>query len=172
MQIFHPEYNRRGYKNDLALIKLTEPIDFVKYPQIGIAPLAAEEDTPFPETCFVIGMGVNETVNFTEVFEIAQFEKLTTELCVKSHGRFDEKKQVCAGQRPDDPKLGSKMTCKGDSGGPLMCLSRRGQNVGLVKQYGIISFVRGACKQTRWQPTFMPRIQFYKPWIDSVIGKH
>ena len=119
----HPQYNRRGYKNDIALIKLNKTIDFVKYPNISVVDMAVDVDKPVSDTCFMLGWGKNETGNVTEVLQVAKYPLLSEEECKSNSKHFNATESICGGPKPTAEVPGYPSTCKGDSGGPLMCLA-------------------------------------------------
>lgn len=109
----HPEYNRRGLKHDLAVIRLNSPIDFKKYPNIETIEVAAEGDKIMGETCYLLGWGANGTSLFTHTLNVARFQILQTKQCFASSHRFNEKFSICAASIPDGDKAGRGRTCKG-----------------------------------------------------------
>jgi len=162
----HPEYNRRGLVNDIALIKLNAPIDLTN-PNINVAQMATPADKWFPQTCFILGWGANETFGYTDILKVAVYSILADKVREATSKKFNSTVSICDGY---DGK-GSPNICNSDSDGPLMCLSYQGQNVGLIKQFGIASYTRGKCDPKVFRPDYFGKVSYYYDWIQSVIKK-
>ncbi|MPC13702.1 Trypsin-1 [Portunus trituberculatus] len=114
--LLHPEYDAITFKNDLAIIILTEQLHFNKYVQpIQLPP----EGVSLPGECMVAGWGPKE-----EAGEEADIPyKITLPIwshddCSKTLEEvFDVTEQmVCAGYED-----GGAGACESDSGSPLTC---------------------------------------------------
>ena len=83
--------------------------------------------------------------------------------CKSKWGRtFSNKTMICAGYiwRKNGPR-----TCKGDSGGPLIC-HENGQAV----LTGVVSFGKRGCTNDR--PKVFARVSNYLRWIRKFMKKH
>ncbi|XP_058510114.1 transmembrane protease serine 9-like [Solea solea] len=158
--IIHPSYDSRSNNNDIALLKLSSPVNFTSY----ILPvcLAASDSTFHNGTdAWVTGWGnkalgepLPSPQNLTEV----QVPVVGNRQCQCSYGRSSiTENMMCAG-----PQAGGKGTCHGDGGGPLVSK----QN-GTWIQAGITSFGLG-CALPNF-PDVYTRVSQYQSWINSHV---
>merc|ERR1712121_262500 len=108
----HEDYNSRTLDNDIAMLKLEQPITFSDY----ISPACvATNDYPAGTTCVVTGWGDQETaVDDTDLQEV-YVPIIDTEVCNRQswyNGAITDN-MFCAGY-PE----GGQDSCQGDSGGP------------------------------------------------------
>lgn len=158
----HEGFDIKKMVNDIALIKLAEPLMFNRYvrpiclPGPGRSgPISRWEQGPPPTTvCTVIGWGVlseggSEPDNLKEV-----------DLHIQPRCTGDnDGKAICAGE-PD----GGKDACQGDSGGPLICRSVSNPEEHYLA--GVVSFGIG-CAKPRESGVYT-RVALYMDWMDLV----
>jgi len=137
----HPDFDISKIINDVALIKLTDPVKFTDHISPVCLPTSQDEELPRAGTnLFTTGWGrVN---NRTDTWELSDNLKqvalplMSTEQCKARNAVnpiFDEKIQICAGF-----DQGGKGICQGDIGGPAMFQTEDGS----WKQVGIISYMQ------------------------------
>ncbi|KAG7504788.1 transmembrane protease serine 9-like [Solea senegalensis] len=158
--IIHPSFDSSSNNNDIALLKLSSPVNFTNY----ILPvcLAASDSTFHNGTdAWVTGWGnkalgepLPSPQNLTEV----QVPVVGNRQCQCSYGRSSiSENMMCAG-----PQAGGKGPCHGDGGGPLVSK----QN-GTWIQAGITSFGLG-CALPNF-PAVYTRVSQYQSWINSHV---
>lgn len=122
------------YKNDVALLKLRDPISFGE----GVQPICLRTDPSWVKAgtnCIASGWGTTENQNDESYSE--QLMELSVPILSTCGSGNDEKfninydVQFCAGYND-----GGKDTCQGDSGGPLACPN----SAGAYFLEGVVSF--------------------------------
>jgi len=158
--IVHEEYNEDELVNDIALLKLKEPIDFENATAIELISAldVAQGDTDPGVIATVTGWG-KSSVNPDEFPEILQ----KVDLPIVSNETAEEvwhftipETQLTAGYR-----AGNKDACNGDSGGPLVVDTDNG-----LKIAGIVSWGSTLCN-TYGSYT---RISSFEDWIRTKTG--
>uniref|UniRef100_A0A3Q2PXT8 Peptidase S1 domain-containing protein n=1 Tax=Fundulus heteroclitus TaxID=8078 RepID=A0A3Q2PXT8_FUNHE len=149
--IIHPDYNSPIFNNDIALLKMSEPVKFTSY--ISPICLAAFNSTFHSGLdSWVTGWG---NIGF-------ELQVVGSSQCKCDYRAIDEDvitdNMICAGFRE-----GGKGTCHGDSGGPLV--SKQGDR---WIQAGIVSFAAG-CSEPNL-PTVYARVSQFENWIKSHIN--
>uniref|UniRef100_A0A3Q2PXE5 Peptidase S1 domain-containing protein n=1 Tax=Fundulus heteroclitus TaxID=8078 RepID=A0A3Q2PXE5_FUNHE len=162
--IIHPDYNSPIFNNDIALLKMSEPVKFTSY--ISPICLAAFNSTFHSGLdSWVTGWGnigfeqpLPSPGNLSEV----EVQVVGSSQCKCDYRAIDEDvitdNMICAGFRE-----GGKGTCHGDSGGPLV--SKQGDR---WIQAGIVSFAAG-CSEPNL-PTVYARVSQFENWIKSHIN--
>ncbi|XP_030591273.1 transmembrane protease serine 9-like [Archocentrus centrarchus] len=158
--IKHPNYNSVTSDNDIALLKLSSPVNFTPY----IAPvcLAASGSTFYSGTnTWVTGWGdTGSGVSLPSPQNLMEVEVpiVGNRKCNCNYGVISiTDNMVCAGL-----SVGGKDSCQGDSGGPLVIK----QNSRWI-QAGIVSFGEG-CASPNF-PGVYTRVSWYQTWINSQI---
>uniref|UniRef100_A0A0C9QGD9 Acrosin n=1 Tax=Fopius arisanus TaxID=64838 RepID=A0A0C9QGD9_9HYME len=156
----HPAYNRATMHNDIALIKLDEPLHFNRWIRPTCLPQNTSNLDPAPQTnCITIGWGstMEHGPDPDDLREV-QVPILTT--CKHLVDRNND--HICAGVSE-----GGKDACQGDSGGPLMC---QHPTSGPSQWYtaGIVSHGEGCARPN--EPGVYTRVSKHKDWIDLVRG--
>ncbi|CAJ1080986.1 LOW QUALITY PROTEIN: uncharacterized protein LOC119010001 [Xyrichtys novacula] len=159
--ILHPNYDSVTSDNDIALLKLSSPVQFTDY--IRPVCLAAGESTFNTGTeSWVTGWGaVQEGVPlpFPETLQEVQVPVLGNRQCNCLNGVGTiTNNMICAGVL-----AGGKDSCQGDSGGPMV--SKQG-NVWV--QSGVVSFGFGCARPNL--PGVYSRVSRYQSWINSLIS--
>jgi len=157
-----------NYKDDIALLKLAEPVPFSDTVQgIDLADLG-EKLAP-GTICNAAGWGAIGFVNnhplrpiAPKVLQEIDVEVANFTIVRKHYPRFVDSKQMIV----TTPKNGEGGECKGDSGGPLVC-----QKNGKPVQYGILSY-GDKCHEV-WKPffAFYSSVSHYRGWINQEIEK-
>ena len=162
--IKHEHYSgsEGGWNNDIALLRLEEPLEFSEnVKKIGLATKSSTlEQGPNAE---VIGFGVTETGKVSTTLQKAKVRLLSSETCKKfSDESFSAKNHLCAANYNE-----KRDACKGDSGGPLITWSSKGDAV-LI---GLVSYGAENCTAFL-SPGFYTRISSYLDWISKKLKKH
>ena len=134
----HPDYNPRTYVNDVAILKLAEPIkaELMKPVTLATDPLMASAGQP-GQYATVAGWGNTNAANPNYPNELRKVEVpvISNEQCRSAGGGYNNiiDSNICAGF-----PQGEKDSCAGDSGGPLF-VSYSGD----IHQIGIVSWGEG-----------------------------
>ncbi|KFQ84878.1 Granzyme A, partial [Phoenicopterus ruber ruber] len=156
----NPQFRKSSWENDIMLLKLNGTAKLNKY--VGCLPLPdCFEDIKPGTTCKVAGWG--------DTSSSRKPSKYLQEATLKIVDR-----KSCASKYGNDPKITSNMlcaagknrflkaadTCKGDSGGPLICAG----------QYtGIVSFGKGKCGRSSMPGVYTRLTEKYIDWIKKEI---
>ncbi|XP_041672047.1 transmembrane protease serine 9-like [Cheilinus undulatus] len=159
--ILHPSYNSATNDNDIALLRLSTPVQFTDY----IRPVClAASGSQFNNgtDSWVTGWGaVQEGVSlpFPETLQEVEVPVLGNRQCncLNGVGTVTDN-MICAGVL-----AGGKDSCQGDSGGPMV--SKQGS---IWVQSGVVSFGFGCARPNL--PGVYSRVSRYQSWIDSHIS--
>ncbi|CAF3277907.1 unnamed protein product [Rotaria socialis] len=157
-QIFvNPGWNSDTIENDIAILRLSEPVNFNEY----IQPVCLPGPDPKPDSEVVlIGWGTVSTGGELSPV-LKQTEVLVIDNCKEFWSDINGEKQLCF----RDPKLTSS-SCQGDSGGPALQL-HDGQWV----IEGVTSFGHRQCEVLDHKiPVVYTRVSAYLPWINGIIS--
>ncbi|XP_060113837.1 alpha- and beta-fibrinogenase OhS1-like [Heteronotia binoei] len=141
-------------KNDIMLIKLNT----AAIPTAYVAPIDLPPCPPQLGTdCTVCGWGAitSPVETFPDVPNCVNITIVETQLCEDKFPCIEPENILCAG----DLK-GGKDSCRGDSGGPLICGN---------KLQGIVSLGGNPCGQPNL-PAVYTKICRYAEWIRGIIG--
>ncbi|CAG2108900.1 unnamed protein product [Medioppia subpectinata] len=164
-QYYLDSFNGTSFKNDLALYKLTEPLDLQgqhSYLQpicmpprtLNLAPGTMVEATGWGYTSDT--SGPPDTLN-----QIA-LPVVNNPVCKRRWDYlFDASGQLCAGYQEAGHNI-----CHGDSGGPLNYQLANGAWV----VYGLTSFTSGDGCATYDSPSVFTKVAPYISWIERVTG--
>lgn len=159
----HPSWNGElGLGNDIAIIKLAEPIYSNGFVAIGNLP-APYQMLPDKFVCHLTGWGVMDYASTAIVPDILQevaIPVVAHSVCSQYDwwGSIALENMICAGGD------GVISGCQGDSGGPLSCLVD-----GVWRIHGVVSYgPAGRCNQYK-KPTVFTRVSYFLDWIDSVM---
>uniref|UniRef100_A0A3Q2R2J9 Peptidase S1 domain-containing protein n=1 Tax=Fundulus heteroclitus TaxID=8078 RepID=A0A3Q2R2J9_FUNHE len=158
--IKHPSYDDETKDGDLALLKLSSPVNFTDY--IRPVCLAAEESF-FPDglRVWVTGWGDVLSVAYLpspETLQEVNLPIVSNIECAAAYG-FITTSMICAG-----PNFRGKGFCDKDAGGPLVTLDGT-----RWVQAGVVSYARG-CGYPKF-PGVYTRVSKYQSWINSQILK-
>lgn len=160
----HEEFNSTGeLNNDIALIKLQEPIKFnEKVATIGLPRKAHEELEYTKGTIIGFGKTENGAEDWSEKLMVAQINLFHDEkYCISKQAKYDSENMFCAGVRD-----GGKDICEGDSGGPLIVERADGSKF----VAGIASFGPEGCGGID-EPSEYVRVSVYLDWIKNIMDK-
>ncbi|XP_053670866.1 uncharacterized protein LOC128721164 [Anopheles nili] len=161
--VAHPNYKGKTVYNDIALLKLANPVTFSS--RVRPACLYSEED--FARTKAVaIGFGSKQIYeeNSKELLRVS-LDVFSTAGCASyfpPRGRVPQgiqSTQLCAGFLQ-----GGRDTCTGDSGGPLQIYSNDGNCRAQI--IGVTSFGVSCGSST---PGIYTRVSEYIDWIESTV---
>nr|P0DJF6.1 RecName: Full=Thrombin-like enzyme chitribrisin; Short=SVTLE chitribrisin; AltName: Full=Fibrinogen-clotting enzyme; AltName: Full=Snake venom serine protease; Short=SVSP; Flags: Precursor [Trimeresurus albolabris] len=146
--------NDTKWDKDIMLIRLNRPVNN----SVHIAPLTLPSSPPrLGAICRIMGWGAITSPNETypDASQCANINILRYSLCQAVYrGMPAQSRIVCAGIL-----RGGKGSCKGDSGGPLICNAQL---------QGIVSAGGDPCAQPR-VPVLYIRVFDYTDWIQSII---
>uniref|UniRef100_A0A3Q2P7X5 Peptidase S1 domain-containing protein n=1 Tax=Fundulus heteroclitus TaxID=8078 RepID=A0A3Q2P7X5_FUNHE len=159
--VIHPDYNSPIFNNDIALLKMSEPVKFTSY--ISPICLAAFNSTFHSGLdSWVTGWGnIGFEVPLPSPQNLMEVEVpvVGNRQCKCSYGESSiTDNMICAGLLE-----GGKDSCQGDSGGPMV--SKKGDR---WVQAGIVSFGIG-CAEPDY-PGVYTRVSQYESWINGVIN--
>ncbi|KAH7640801.1 serine proteinase stubble-like [Dermatophagoides farinae] len=163
-KIVHPKYNFFTYENDLALVKLEHPIDFL--PHISPICLPPDDIDLLGKNATVTGWGrLSEGGVLPTVLQEVRVPIISNDRCKNmflSAGRHEYIPDIfmCAGY-----DAGGRDSCQGDSGGPLQVQTEDGHWF----LAGIISWGIGCGEPSL--PGVCTRITKFKQWILSYISE-
>ncbi|XP_071506014.1 uncharacterized protein [Diadema antillarum] len=128
------DFNVRTDENDIALVKLSSPVNFTDHVQpVCINTLSSEFNFT---NCYITGWGTDDfhiQVPITQLQE-APVQLIDTAVCSEWYSSYHDPltdRQLCAGWED-----GRSDACSGDSGGPLQCQDDQG----VWYLLGIVSF--------------------------------
>jgi hypothetical protein len=138
-----PAYVGKTFKNDVAQIFLSAPVDPADTAIAPVAPSPSASDDPLwaevpPAELSVIGWGSTVSPpakSFPDDLQEVKVHRQADVQCGLAYSVFDSQTMLCA----SDP---NKDSCQGDSGGALFA----GAAPGPYKQVGIVSFGDGCAK--------------------------
>ncbi|XP_037666377.1 chymotrypsin-C [Choloepus didactylus] len=156
----HEKWNSFLVRNDIALIKLAEPVllsDTIQVPCLPQEGTVLAQDYP----CYVTGWGRLWTNGpIADVLQQGLQPVVDYATCSQSDwwGTTVRDTMVCAGGD------GVISACNGDSGGPLNCQAENGS----WEVHGIVSFGSSLGCNTRKKPAVFTRVSAYIDWINEV----
>ncbi|XP_015192317.1 trypsin-like [Lepisosteus oculatus] len=151
----HTCFNARTFQNDIMLIKLNKPAFINGFVQPAHLPLLSCSVRP-GTTCTVSGWGVTDAYSYTlsPVLQAANVQVMEEHKCNSSYSGSITYNMICAGS-----STGGKDSCRGDSGGPLICN-------GILE--GIVSWGLD-CARAQF-PGVYTRVANYMPWIEGIMA--
>ncbi|CAG9864734.1 unnamed protein product [Phyllotreta striolata] len=153
----HPKFNYKTVDNDIALLMLPRAVD-------GPVACLPNRRPKTKQVCSVMGWGKvdPEDVYGVPVLHEAKLPIVHQRTCRKSYRQFlISDNMLCAGWYS-----GRADTCAGDSGGGLMCPSRKNKRVAYSVQ-GITSFGDGCGRKQKYG--IYTTVYNYKGWINYII---
>ncbi|XP_076443758.1 trypsin-3-like [Babylonia areolata] len=160
----HANFNNITNWNDIAIMKLSKPVDLTG-PYARAACLPQEGESTDNRICTVTGWGHTQSGGHGEKYlREVDIPIITNDMCSYYLERFGRRgiiteKQICAGL--DE---GGKDACQGDSGGPLVCFD---QARNAWKVMGIVSWGYGCAM--RYTPGVYTRVSSYLDWIHQAV---
>ncbi|UJR16133.1 hypothetical protein I4U23_003044 [Adineta vaga] len=148
----HPDWNSETLENDLAILRLSKPVQFNDYVQAACLP---GPDPQSNSNVILIGWGA-EQIKGKSYDELKQAQVKVIDDCQNYWNLFDEDTQICVRHM-----LSGDSACDGDSGGPLL-QEHNGQWV----VQGVASFIDDVCKTNgNFLPNVYVKVSTYLPWI-------
>lgn len=148
--LIHPSNNMKAMENDIAILKLCDPVFVNSYAEYNTDPGVPSSTG---EDLFIVGFGrTNPTGNLSPFLKKAKVDYLNVDTCKARYPQYDGVQSICA----DAPMAG---ICYGDSGGPLL-----DENNMLI---GLASFIIDTCASS--YPDFFTRISTYSGWLDEQV---
>ncbi|XP_012368185.1 kallikrein-4-like [Octodon degus] len=150
LSVKHPKYYKTWNGSDIMLIKLSKPV--VETSTIRTIPISSE--CPKPGTrCWISGWGQLLNGQYPDVLQCALIPVLSRESCKKEYLAYFDRTMFCAGGE------GTKDSCRGDSGSPLVCR-------GFLQ--GIVSWGVAPCGRPGFTGIYTNLCKF-KWWIEKTI---
>lgn len=160
--IVHPDYNATAITNDIALMKLSSPVNFTDF----IRPIClAGNGSEFTNSisCWSTGWGrirANVSLTGLQTLQEVEIPVVENDRCSRDYAGIRNiniiASMVCAG-------VEGKGACQGDSGGPLQCV----QNNQWI-QAGITSF---GVPCALGIPEVYSRVSSFENWIRSQVSQ-
>ncbi|XP_059844634.1 granzyme A-like [Hypanus sabinus] len=155
-QISIAKYNKKTKKDDIMLLQLETDAKINRYVNVLNLPKGGITDMKSGTRCTVAGWGRTKTSNYSDTLQEVEVEVIDRKKCKGMYGPIITQDMICIG----DPK-GRKNSCKGDSGGPLIC----------DKMYtGIVSFGEKGCPYPLIPRVYTLLTKKYIDWIRDTIG--
>ncbi|KAJ1985763.1 Transmembrane protease, serine 7 [Dimargaris cristalligena] len=164
--IVHKSFNNSNFKNDIALIQLTEPLTFndtVKSITIDATPIAEGESL----TAEGWGKQADTDTNGSAMLMTVELKAISGAICDAAYPDLDPEvgDQVCTGLEA------GKNTCEGDSGGPLVRVKGFAKSVlvGITSVDTDVTDAEPVCGSPNIVSIFT-RVAYYIPWIHQETG--
>lgn len=159
--LVHPGYVAKSFENDIALIRLSNKLEFSQpHIQPICLPFGKNAELNLDRRFGVIsGWGITESgFKSTELLK-TYIPIISNEDCKKLYDKRSviSPEQICAGG------FKGRDSCGGDSGGPLTLVGRINSTIRYI-QYGIVSYGPKHCG-TDGQPGVYTRVTHYMKWI-------
>ncbi|XP_041471500.1 serine proteinase stubble-like [Lytechinus variegatus] len=157
----NPDFNPVNDDGDIALVRLTEPVEFNDYVQPLCINTLTTEMTSF-NNCFVSGWGTDDidvqaSMRYLMDANIQMFNRsICSQWYTDIHAITNQ--HICAGE-----ENGRRDSCSGDSGGPLQCQDDQG----IWYLLGVVSFGQG-CGEERL-PGVYTRISTQISFLQGIL---
>ncbi|NWW59329.1 ACRO protein, partial [Ifrita kowaldi] len=154
----HEHYTPGEERNDIALLKLDQPVVCSRYVQLGCVPEATLNVLEL-KTCYIAGWGSTATraQRPSDILQEAKVHLIDGQLCNSSlwYAGAIHTQNLCAGY-PE----GGIDPCQGDSGGPLVC---KGNDAAYFWLVGVTSWGKDCARAN--QPGVYTSTQHFYDWI-------
>ncbi|XP_049813037.1 trypsin-1-like [Schistocerca nitens] len=151
-RVVHENFSMVSLENDIALLKLEQPLSFGPKIQPALLPEPFEQTAAGTEAT-VVGWGMTEAYPYTNALQKADIVVWSDEDCQQAYSDYDYQplpSNICAGL-PE----GGRGQCNGDSGSPLIANGY---------QIGIVSWSRKPCA-SKGSPGVFTEVSYYVDWI-------
>lgn len=157
--ISHPDYNQMTFDYDIALLELSEPLEFTNTIQPICLP-SPSHVFPAGMACWVTGWGaMREGGQKANVLQKASVKIINDTVCnVVTEGQVTSR-MLCSGFL-----AGGVDACQGDSGGPLACFEESGKWF----QAGVVSWGEGCARRNK--PGVYSRVTKLREWVQKETG--
>ncbi|XP_056142349.1 suppressor of tumorigenicity 14 protein homolog [Lampris incognitus] len=157
--ITHPNYNQMTFDYDIALLELSQPLEFTNTIHPICLP-APSHVFPAGMSCWVTGWGtLREGGRTARLLQKAEVKIINDTVCnVVTEGQVTSR-MLCSGFLS-----GGVDACQGDSGGPLACFEESGKWF----QVGIVSWGEGCARRNK--PGVYSRVTKLRDWIREITG--
>ncbi|XP_066938919.1 trypsin-1-like isoform X2 [Macrobrachium rosenbergii] len=149
--IIHPNFNSTTQDNDIALLRLSTPVNFPADNQI--APICLPPAGKLYEDVNATATGWDG--NITSILHEVTVPTMTNAKCAQMNEMVITENMLCAGR--DE---GKQVACQGDSGGPLVT---NDDGTTRMIQIGIVSWGQGCAVPGK--PGVYTRVNRYLKWI-------
>lgn len=157
----HENYDTRTLDNDIALLKLENPVSLTDYIDTACV---ATNDYPADTMCVVTGWGNQETTVDNPKLQQVYVPIIDSATCNRENwydgGVSDN--MFCAGY-----SAGGKDSCQGDSGGPFVCQNAAS---GAWELTGVVSWGYGCADPLN--PGVYTRVTRYVDWISGIVNNN
>lgn len=152
--VVHAQYSKTTNANDIAIIKLSRPLNLNS--AVGVASLPATGTEPVAgSNAVATGWGTtSEGGRVSDTLMAVTLPVVSQATCQRAYGSRIINSMMCAG-------VAGKDTCQGDSGGPLA-------QQGTRTLIGVTSFGAG-CGRSGY-PGVYTKVSAYRSWISSNGG--
>ncbi|EDW91238.2 spaetzle-processing enzyme [Drosophila yakuba] len=159
MTKYHNDYNKTTHKNDIALLRLSQAVEYSDY----VRPICLLVDEQLEETPIynAIGWGGTEYGQSSRILLKTTVYYMNVLYCNKKYQKQADQSQICAGSQTSN-------TCKGDSGGPLSYELQYG-NKSLTFQYGLVSYGSRKCHVNT--PAVYTNVTHHMNWIVDTMAE-
>ena len=159
----HEAFNLHTIDSDIAVLRLRTPVRQSVFTNYACVPEATDR-LPFNTLCYAVGWGkMKETHIFgTDILREAEVPLVDNKKCQEAFEYEITENQMCAGYL-----TGGVDTCAGDSGGPLMCRIRKGQQE-RWHVYGVTSFGEGCGEEGKYG--IYTRVSNFSKWIADAMN--
>uniref|UniRef100_A0A665W422 Suppressor of tumorigenicity 14 protein homolog n=1 Tax=Echeneis naucrates TaxID=173247 RepID=A0A665W422_ECHNA len=157
--ISHPDYNQMTFDYDIALLELSEPLEFTNTIQPICLP-SSSHVFHAGMSCWVTGWGaLREGGQKAQLLQKASVKIINDTVCnIVTEGQLTSR-MLCSGFL-----VGGIDACQGDSGGPLACFEESGKWF----QAGIVSWGEGCARRNK--PGVYSRVTKLRDWIKAETG--
>ncbi|XP_026227487.1 suppressor of tumorigenicity 14 protein homolog isoform X1 [Anabas testudineus] len=157
--ISHPNYSHMTFDYDIALLELSEPLQFTNTIQPICLP-SPSHIFPAGMSCWVTGWGaLREGGQVSQLLQKASVKIINDSVCDSVTEGQVTSRMLCSGFLS-----GGVDACQGDSGGPLVCFEESGKWF----QAGIVSWGEGCARRNK--PGVYSRVTKLRDWIKEEIG--
>lgn len=165
----HKNYGENRLQNDIALLRLVEPVAFTDFVRPVCLPVDKDESARELTGKKVTVAGWGRVANRNGAGGSKKLMKVKVTVsehrdCASAYLPLQHpiaaEKQLCAAEKGKD-------SCNGDSGGPLTAPGRLG-GAPRVLQFGVVSFGPSQCA-SEGVPGVYTRVSYYLPWILSIM---
>ncbi|XP_015602537.1 brachyurin [Cephus cinctus] len=162
--IIHKNWDSSLIRNDIAVVRLSEKIEFNDRIQPVRLPKKSKVSSTFASATGTVsgwGLDSDSSNSISPVLRWVQNNIMTNFLCNIYYIGVVQSSNICLSGS------GGRSTCSGDSGGPLVITDTDGE----VTQVGIVSFGIALGCEIGW-PGVFTRVTSYLDWIENNTGIH